>query len=159
MLMTWDDICNDQSLQNLPYKIETNRHGQIVMSPAKNWHSRRQSRINGILYRLSGSGELMVEAAIETSEGVKVADVAWASDAFFSKHADEGVLTSAPDLCVEVLSGSNTDAEITSKLALYFAHGANEVWLCDDAGMMTFHVSPTQTVPASVLFPAFPVKV
>ena len=31
---TWDDILADRSLRDLPYKIETNRYHQIIMSPA-----------------------------------------------------------------------------------------------------------------------------
>jgi len=34
--MQWQDVINDKSLQDLPYKIELNEHGNIVMSPASN---------------------------------------------------------------------------------------------------------------------------
>jgi Uma2 family endonuclease len=156
--MTWDQVCADPSLQNLPYKIETNEWGQIVMSPAKYWHSSRQGRIGRILANLTELGDISTETAIETSKGVKVADVAWASDDFYRLHADEAALSKAPELCVEVLSDSNSPLEMTEKTALYFASGAKEVWLCDDTGTMTFHVSPTETEAASRLFPAFPVK-
>lgn len=157
--MNWDQICADPTLQNLPYKIETNEWGQIVMSPAKFWHSSRQGRISRILGSLTGLGDISTETAIQTSKGVKVADVAWASDDFYRLHADDAALTAAPELCVEVLSDSNSQQEMSGKTALYFAHGAQEVWLCDDSGTMTFYVSPTDTAPASRLFPAFPTKV
>jgi hypothetical protein len=43
---SWEDICADPVLRNLPYKIETNARGQIVMSPpARNEHSGFQQRI------------------------------------------------------------------------------------------------------------------
>lgn len=29
----WETILADRSLQDLPYKIETNRYGKIIMSP------------------------------------------------------------------------------------------------------------------------------
>lgn len=156
--LTWDQICEDRSLANLPYKIETNRYGQIVMSPAKHWHSKRQSDIHAWLARQANNGQLLVEAAIATNEGVKVADVAWCSETFRKAHADDETLTAAPDLCVEVLSGSNSEAEMQEKLTLYFAHGAKEVWFCDDSGMMAFHTSPTISVKKSLLFPSFPAK-
>ena len=41
--------------------------------------------------------------------------------------ANEG----APDLAVEVLSPSNTPAEMSRKLAEYFRHGARQVWMVD----------------------------
>ncbi len=34
-LMTLDEICEDPNLRDLPFKIETNQRGQIVMSPAQ----------------------------------------------------------------------------------------------------------------------------
>lgn len=37
----------------------------------------------------------------------------------------------APDLCVEVLSKSNTRREINRKIAEYFQHGARLVWVFD----------------------------
>jgi hypothetical protein len=40
--MTWEQICDDPHLRHLPYKIEQNRHGRIVMSPAKADHGRLQ---------------------------------------------------------------------------------------------------------------------
>jgi Uma2 family endonuclease len=157
--MTWDQICADPSLQNLPYKIETNEWGQIIMSPAKFWHSSRQGRISGILHSLAESGEVAIETAITTTKGVKVADVAWASSEFYHLHADEGALSAAPELCVEVLSESNSEVEMREKITLYFAHGAKEVWLCDEAGVMRFYVTPSQSAESSVLFPDFPASV
>jgi Uma2 family endonuclease len=157
--LTWDEICADQSLANLPYKIETNRYGQIVMSPAKHWHSRQQSDIHSRLSRLAMSGYLLLEAAVETTEGVKVADVAWGSDEFQKAHANDEMLTAAPDLCVEILSPSNSKAEMQEKVVLYFAFGAKEVWLCDVKGRMSFYTSPTTVSEFSQLFPEFPAQV
>ena len=88
-----------------------------------------------------------------------MADVAWASKAFFEAHRHDSTLTSAPEVCVEVLSDSNSSQEIQEKVVLYFAHGAEEVWLCHDSGEMTFHLSPTLTAPVSTLFPGFPRQV
>lgn len=156
MQLTWNDICADTSLQNLPYKIETNRWGQIVMSPAKRWHSKRQGKIAQQLSELNRGGHIYSELAVETSEGVKVMDVGWSSDAFDLAHAQEDTLTAAPELCIEVLSASNSRDEIQEKIMLYFAYGAKEVWTCDDKSRMTFYTSPTQMVEKSGLFPGFP---
>jgi hypothetical protein len=41
--MNWQEVCAHPALQHLPFKLETNRWGQIVMSPASNRHSWRQS--------------------------------------------------------------------------------------------------------------------
>ena len=52
----WADICEDKSFQDLPYKIETNRFDQIVMSPASAWHSDFQGEIGFTLKRLMPEG-------------------------------------------------------------------------------------------------------
>lgn len=157
--LTWDEICADRSLADLPYKIETNRHGQIVMRPARHLHSRQQSDIHARLAKLSTSGYLLVEAAVQTTEGVKVADVAWGSDPFQLQHAQDDTLTAAPDLCIEVCSPTNSKGEMQEKITLYFAYGAKEVWVCDQQGKMTFYTSPAASSPSSLLFPGFPAKV
>lgn len=64
----------------------------------------------------------------------------------------------APEVCVEILSSANSSREMEEKIMLYFSRGAKEVWLCDAAGNMTFHI-PAEVVERSVLFPAFPQQV
>ncbi|MDM8549434.1 hypothetical protein QUF72_05115 [Desulfobacterales bacterium HSG2] len=36
--MNWQEVCEHSDLQNLPFKIELNERGQIIMSPAKAYH-------------------------------------------------------------------------------------------------------------------------
>jgi hypothetical protein len=36
--MTWKDLCQDRRLQNLPYKVELNRQGKIILSPIQYKH-------------------------------------------------------------------------------------------------------------------------
>ena len=43
--MQLSEVLNDPSLKNLPYKIELNEYGQIVMSPASNKHGLLQAEI------------------------------------------------------------------------------------------------------------------
>jgi Uma2 family endonuclease len=53
-----------------------------------------------------------------------------------------GYLPLAPDLAVEILSPSNTAAEMARKLADYFGHGTRLVWLVDpDAREITVHAA------------------
>jgi Uma2 family endonuclease len=47
-----------------------------------------------------------------------------------SRNADrDGYLEGAPALAIEVASESNTAAQLDLKMELYFAHGAEEVWV------------------------------
>ncbi|HBQ99830.1 MAG: hypothetical protein J7524_10995 [Roseofilum sp. Belize BBD 4] len=47
--MNWEDVCTHKQLQDLPFKIELNKWGQIVMSPVKIKHSFYQGRIQSEL--------------------------------------------------------------------------------------------------------------
>lgn len=46
--------------------------------------------------------------------------------------------TLAPEICVEVMSSSNTDEEMEEKRQLYLDLGAEEVWLVDEEGHIRF---------------------
>jgi Uma2 family endonuclease len=69
------------------------------------------------------------------------------------------VLTRAPEICVEILSPSNTQSEIDEKHALYFDAGATEVWICNLDGSITFFVSPDHQAATSALCPALPDRI
>ena len=74
--MQWADVLADSSLQDLPYKIELDEYGRIVMSPATNRHGELQGDLYFLLRRaLADQGKPLVECSIETAKGVKVADV------------------------------------------------------------------------------------
>ncbi len=159
-MLTWDEICDDPTLQDLPYKIETNPYGQIIMSPAKGWHSERQLIIITLLIKLLSKGKPLPEAPIATSGGVKVADVGWYSKTRLAPIRRQSAYTIAPEICVEVLSEGNYAPELAAKARLYFETGALEVWTCDDDGKMTFYLAaqPDTAVASSVLCPEFPAQ-
>ena len=132
--MKWSEVLMDKSLQNLPYKIETNEWGQIVMSPASNKHAYFQGKIAATFTYQLPNGKAMTECSIETDKGVKVADVCWCSNDFINKHGFETPYTKAPEICVEILSPSNDKREMDEKRQLYFIQGAIEVWIVSEEG-------------------------
>ncbi|MBI3828308.1 MAG: Uma2 family endonuclease [Planctomycetes bacterium] len=156
--MKWKDVCEDKSLQDLPYKIELNGKGQIVMSPASNRHGRMQSRIGLLIGKQALRGEIISECSVETADGTKVADVAWASYAFIKRHGFETPYTAAPEICVEIASPSNSETEIREKIGLYLDRGAKEVWVCDLEGRVKFHALDGE-ISKSKLAPKFPSKI
>lgn len=136
--MQWSDVLQDPTLQDLPYKIELNEWGQIVMTPASNWHGRCQSKMVGVLERCLVGGEVIVECSIETDAGVKVADVAWCSSVFIQKHSFDTPFTAAPEICIEVVSPTNSEPQMQAKMALYIQRGAEECWLVSESGQVRF---------------------
>src|SRR5262245_19478598 len=137
--MTWAEVLNDPCLQDLPYKIELDEFGNIIMSPASNPHARKQGNIAGLLRLQLNSGEVLGECSIQTSKGVKCPDVAWGSDSFLKKYGSLTPFPVAPEICVEILSPSNSTAQIAAKRDLYFAKGAREVWTCDRLAVVRFY--------------------
>jgi Uma2 family endonuclease len=101
-------------------------------------------------------GRVLTECPISTADGVRAADVAWASPETMRELGNRACFPRSPELCVEVLSPANTGAEITEKVALYFDAGAREVWLCDPAGRVKFLAGVGEEVAQSALCPTFP---
>ena len=145
--MRWADVLADKSLRDLPYKIELDRWGNIMMSPASNRHGRFQVVIATLLEKIGG-GQSLLECSIDTPEGTKVADVAWCSDAFFAVHGYETPYTSAPEICVDVRSPSNSDEEMRFKVALYLGAGTREVWIAFESGRVRYFTAAGEQ-PAS----------
>ncbi len=156
----WERIGDDPFFRDIPFKVETNESDQIILSAYVLSHSRYQGRITRLLNELlTTPGELPVELAIATGKGVKVPDVAWISDERLNSFPDDTkVCEQAPELCVEVLSPSNTEEEIQRKRELYFENGALEVWVCDADGGMTFY-GPEGEIEASKLVTGFPSQI
>ena len=155
--MTWIDVCEDKQLQDLPYKIELNRRGQIIMSPTRFKHGYYQTRIALLLQKLLPHGLVTTECAVDTPEGTKVADTTWSSSERFKVNEDAFCCSVAPEICVEVLSPTNDHDEMMIKRDLYFLKGAEEYWLCDELGVMTFF-SRSGELARSEMCPEFPVR-
>jgi Uma2 family endonuclease len=153
--MTWAELCNERRLADLPYKIELDRFGKIVMSPTRNIHGYYASEIAQLLKSLMGRGKTLVECAVETADGTKVTDVAWASPKTFAIIKDELSCSVAPEICVEVLSPSNQANEMEFKKQLYLRAGAQEYWACSEDGHLRFF-TPDGEAANSVLCPSFP---
>ena len=59
---------------------------------------------------------------------------------------------------MEILSPSNTQAEVDQKCTLYFAAGAREVWICGPDSHIRFF-APEAEVDHSSLCPKFPKRI
>jgi Uma2 family endonuclease len=134
LALRWSEVVNDPSLRDLPYKIELNAFGKIEMSPANNRHARLQARIASELRNQLHEGDTLTECPISTEIGVRVPDVAWASNAFLERHGETTPFPQAPEICVEIRSASNAAEELEMKTRAYLAAGANEVWIVSEDG-------------------------
>ena len=156
--MTWEEVCADPLLQDLPYKIELNKWGNIEMSPARARHGEFQSWIAVLLQQQMPHGICSTEVGVETTENVKVPDVMWVSFEHRRRTPHEFAYAVAPEICVEIISPSNMLEEQMHKGDLYLQAGAQEFWLCDELGNLRFFAG-SGPLERSRLCPGFPVRV
>ncbi|MCI5220377.1 MAG: Uma2 family endonuclease [Candidatus Electrothrix sp. LOE2] len=148
--MDWASVINNPFLKDLPFKIELNKWGQILMSPASNNHGRHQFNVGDrIKTDKKGRGQVIMECSIQTDQGVKVADVAWVSDAFIQEHGFTTPYGVAPEICVEIISLSNSKGEIAEKIQLYLAKGAHEVWIVNNDGKVRYYTAQGEIAASS----------
>lgn len=148
--MNWQEVCDDPLLRELPYKIELNAWGQIIMTPLIN----RRGLLCGLIANAlpKDAGHMLVNCPIDTEQGVKVADIAWTTREFIATEIHHPACSRAPTLCVDIAVDGIAAGYYADKRELYFAQGAQEVWLCDEHGSLSFYDCAEQ-LPASRLFP------
>lgn len=155
----WEELAGNAQVRNWPGRVETDRFGRTIMyNYAEYSHGSRQGDIWGQLKHWLPEGQPSVECPISTTDGVKVADVAWVSKARLLKIGGRTALKAAPEICVEIISPSNTKQEIEQKKQLYFEAGAQEIWICDLKGKMFFFLAekPETAAKHSRLCPKMP---
>lgn len=159
-LRRWDELLDDPEISKIEWRVETDRYGHIiVMPPPGAKHGSFQSEIAFLMRSNLSQGRAITECPISTADGVKAADVAWASKESLASLGEKNCFPRAPEICVEVLSPDNSEAEMREKMALYFDAGAREAWICNLDGEMSFFAAGLVTLEHSRICPAFPQKV
>lgn len=157
LALRWAELINDKTLRDLPYKIELNSWGKIEMSPASNRHGRLQVVLGAELMRQLPDGIVVSEASVLTDIGIRVPDVAWGSAAFMQAFGEATPYPKAPEICVEIVSPSNSADEIREKTRAYLAAGAEEVWIVSDDGAVRYFdangVRGTSRYPVTLALP------
>jgi len=160
-LRRWAELLADPQMARIEGRVETNRYGHVIMSPPPApSHGSYQLRIGALLDGLLTTGRVLTECPISTADGVKAADVAWASAEAMRELGNRPCFPRAPAICVGVLSPGNTEPEIREKIALYFDAGAKEVWLCAENGAVKFFTpGAARSLSGSKICPKFPKRV
>lgn len=154
----WLALCADPTFEDVAGKVEMTEWGEILMTPVGKAHGLAAMRIADALRKAIG-GHTMAEVGVSTTIGVRAPDVAWCSDAYLAAHPEDMPLSSAPELCIEVVSASNALPKLREKAQAYVAAGALEAWLvfpetqsvevCGPGGRRT---DTTLGVPLDTLF-------
>ena len=142
------------------HRIETDRHGHVVMSPyACSRHGQYQSRLAILLDRFLPGGVPLTECPVSTSDGVKLVDAGWMTRVRFEPMREFVCFERAPEICIEVLSASNTRREIDERRTLFFEIGCVEFWTVGLSGELRFSNVDQADIPRSLLCPAFPIRI
>jgi Uma2 family endonuclease len=106
--------------------------GEHLVSPFPKWgHSELQRRLCEALYSCAPAGSIAyVGMGYQLSDSTLLEpDVSLASREQLEHVRADQWLRGAPSLAVEIVSPSNTAAEIARKVEAYLHHGAREVWV------------------------------
>ena len=105
----------------------------IILPPPKLRHTRVQQNLQDALrpyVREHGLGEVYIEAGFKLSSDTWLQpDVSFVRSTQIQRSDPDRYLEGAPALAIEVASESNTAAQLDLTQKLYFAHGAEEVWM------------------------------
>jgi Uma2 family endonuclease len=125
----WEALFGDPVFGDFPGKVELTEFGEVLVNPpVGKVHAGVAGRAVELLRNALG-GHAIVEASILTDIGVRAPDVAWCSQGYWDAHSEKGALTSAPEICIEVRSPSDTLVQLRRKALAYLAAGAIEVWI------------------------------
>lgn len=69
--MEWIEVINHPNLQNLPFKIELNERGEVVMNPFKVKRSIYQGQIAFFMRNMRSDGMGMAECAINQARELR----------------------------------------------------------------------------------------
>lgn len=121
----WRELVADP---NTPEFVELSEFGELILSPTPtNRHERVAFRVARALEQQLGA-EASTAVSVQTkTRGVRRPDAVWMPPEKWDTAGDADPLPLVPDICVEVLSPSNTRAQVAMKTAAYLDGGANEV--------------------------------
>jgi len=144
-------------------------NGEVVyMSAPKKSHADAQIRVFRSFFPVADSlGVLMIEMPFRTNRfDIRRADVGFCFQKRWDAIPDDGWLSGAPDFMVEVVSPSNSKAEMLEREELCLANGCREFWtmypeerrirVATPSQVLIY--DPTDTITCS-LFPGWSAKV
>ncbi len=135
LVRRWNELAADPES---PDRFELNQFGELIVSPKPT--TRHQATTSEVAYQLAAQlgPRALTEASVLTDRGVRVPDVVWMTPERWAECKDQTPLQLAPDVCVEVLSPSNTREELAMKVGAYLRGGAREAIVVGLKGEVEF---------------------
>jgi lipopolysaccharide transport system ATP-binding protein len=95
-----------------------------------------------LINKKTESGQLVFQVPVETSDGVKIVDLGWISDARLKTLRTEPTWSAAPDLCVNFVSLRRTYDQIENDIHHLMQTGAHETWTIMGHERIIHHLKP-----------------
>jgi Uma2 family endonuclease len=124
----WRALADDPTFADVAGTLEVTEWGEILVTPVSKRHGLAAMRLGERLRHALG-GHAMAEVGVATAIGIRAPDVAWCSEAWLAAHPEDLPLSSAPELCVEIVSAANALPKLREKAMAYVNAGAQEAWL------------------------------
>jgi Uma2 family endonuclease len=133
-----------------PDRYELNEFGEWIVSPRPSTGHQQVASVVAFQLTTQLGERAVTEVSVYTDRGIRVPDVAWMPAARWLEAKGENPLASVPDVCVEVVSPSNTREEILMKVGAYLRGGAREAIVVGLKGDLEFF-GPGGKLDASAL--------
>jgi len=109
-----------------PNCYELNEFGEWIVTPRPT-HEHQEVAAEIVIQLVRQLGPRAVtEVSVYTDRGIRAPDVVWMPATRWLEAKGQNPLAFVPDVCVEVLSPSNTRREILMKVGAYLRGGARE---------------------------------
>jgi Uma2 family endonuclease len=136
--------------EDSPLRYELNEFGEWIVTPRPTHE--HQHVASAVAFQLTTQlgPRAVTEVSVHTDRGIRVPDVVWMPAARWLEVKGQNPLAFVPDICVEVLSPSNTREEIRMKVNAYLRGGAREAIVVGLKGEIDFF-GPQGKLEASAL--------
>jgi Uma2 family endonuclease len=138
MASTTTRLMSFEEFEKLPDSRDVRQelhHGELIeVPPPKQGHKLIERRLRRLFENAGGgSGEAEIEVGFRPCPGNEywIADVVFVSRDRWDAIPDDGYMQGAPDLVVEILSPSNSAAEMRDKRKICLENGCREFWVVD----------------------------
>jgi Uma2 family endonuclease len=148
----WRQLADNRLVAEIPCKVELSEKGAIEVSPPTVRHAFIQGFLIRELARQRPDGMTLGECTVETDIGMRIPDVIWVSRELWEQHRNDRQFRIAPDLCIEVLSPTNTRIQMAEKRAAYLAAGAKEVWIVGEDGVPEIYTGDGRVLASTLGF-------
>ena len=133
-----------------PNCYELDEFGEWIVSPRPTPRHQRLASVVAFQLATQLGPDAATEVSIYTDRGIRAPDVVWMPATRWLAAKAQNPLAFVPDVCVEVLSPSNTRREILMKVGAYLRGGAREAIVVGLKGEVEFF-GPGGTLEASAL--------